>query len=128
MIGVLIIISIWDLVKKEIPIPLLVAFSVISLIQMAEADIWDQMTACALIILMSSVEFVLVRKSKMGGGDVWVLGCLALAWPLEMFWQSIMNGILVLCVVALGVWALTQNENTQIPMVPFLLLGYWMRG
>ncbi len=126
MMCVLIVISIWDLVKKEIPILLLIAFSIVSVLQMVMRGGTTWMMICLPVVLLLGCGMFMVQKKKMGGGDVWVLLCLAVAGPLEVFWKSVMYGSMILCVVALGIMILTKNENVQIPMVPFLLLGYCM--
>ncbi len=126
VLSLLIVISIWDLLKKEIPIVLLVMFSMASVMQMLAGSKIEMLTTCLLTAVLVGIGIVLVKKGKMGGGDIWVLICLALAWPFELFWQRVMTGNLMLCMTALGIYFLTKDENVQIPMVPFLLLGYWM--
>ncbi len=120
------IISIWDLLKKEIPVPLLIIFSIAAAGQLFTGNVSLRMTTCILAVWMAGAGILLTRKGKMGGGDVWVLVSLAVAWPFELFWQSVVTGTMMLCTVALGMLSLTKNENVQIPMVPFLLLGCCM--
>ncbi len=124
----LIIISIWDLFKKEIPVPLLIMFSIAAATEILVGDVASKVAACLLTVWLAGVGTMLVHKKKMGGGDVWVLVCLAVAWPLELFWNSVIMGTMILCIVAMGILFLNKNENIQLPMVPFLLLGYCVRG
>ena len=42
--------------------------------------------------------------------------------------QSLSIGLSIMALVSLGCWWLEKGENIRIPFVPFLLLGYWMRG
>lgn len=124
----LMLISAWDLEKKEIPIPFLILLSGMAVLGIVQEPVWKQLTSCLFALLLSGVGIAIMRKKMMGGGDVWVLACLILAWPIEVFWESMMLGTMVLCLVALGVWRNTQDAQAQIPMIPFLLIGYWMRG
>lgn len=125
---VLMLISAWDLEKKEIPIPLLILLSGMAALSLVQESVWNQFTSCLFAFLLSGAGIAIMRKKMMGGGDIWVLACLILAWPIEVFWESMLMGTLVLCLTALGVWRYTQDMQVQIPMIPFLLIGYWMRG
>ena len=124
MMGLLGIISIWDLLKQEIPVLLLIMFSVISVLNVLVRGSLSWMSICLPMAVLIGSGMIMVQKKKMGGGDVWMLGCLAIAWPIELFWKSVMYGSLLLCVVAIGLLIFTKNENIHIPMIPFLLLGY----
>ena len=127
-ICLLVLIGLWDLVKKEIPIWLLCGLSGCALTVFTEASRWEQGCALATAVLIGVTGIVLIKRKRMGGGDLWMLVCLLLLWPAEVFWQSLVNGGLILCTAAVGIWIATGDGKFQIPMIPFLLLGYWTRG
>lgn len=116
----------WDLLKSEIPVVLLVILSIASLASLLAENRESWFLASVLVILFVGIGIVLVRNGKMGEGDVWVLSCLAAAWPLEVFCQSVWIGSGLLCLTAMGIFLITGDESVRIPMVPFLFLGYWI--
>ena len=127
--GVLIMLTIagiWDLIKKEIPILLLTGLSVAACYIWWEASVWQQVWKAGIAVLLGLSGIWLVYGKRIGSGDGWMLICLAIIWPQEVFLQSLCHAAMLLCTIATVIWIMTGNEQIQIPMVPFLVLGYWL--
>jgi len=122
----LIVAGIWDLIKKEIPVVLLGGLTVVAFFIYCEAGFVNQVAKIVISIQLGLSGALLMHSKKIGGGDVWMLICLAVMWPMDEFWKSLCSAVILLCTTAMGVWWMTGDENIQIPMVPFLVLGYWM--
>ena len=122
------VLSVWDLYKKEMPTVLLMILSLAAVWKLADASFWNRGMSIILVVLMGSIGLWFGKNGKMGTGDIWVFCILAAVWSVEVFWSSVFNGVLLLCLVAMGVWIYTKNEKERIPVLPFLMLGYWMRG
>ncbi len=118
--------GIWDLIKKEIPILLLTGLSVIACYIWWETSVWQQVWKAGMAVLLGLSGIWLVYGKRIGIGDVWMLICLAIIWPQEVFLQSLCHAAMLLCTIATVIWIMTGNEQIQIPMVPFLVLGYWL--
>lgn len=118
--------GIWDLIKKEIPILLLTGLSVIACYIWWETSVWQQVWKAGIAVLLGLSGIWLVYGKRIGIGDVWMLICLAIIWPQEVFLQSLCHAAMLLCTIATVIWIMTGNEQIQIPMVPFLVLGYWL--
>ena len=118
--------GIWDLIKKEIPILLLTGLSVAACYIWWEASVWQQAWKAGIAVLLGLSGIWLVYGKRIGIGDVWMLICLAIIWPQEVFLQSLCHAAMLLCTIATVIWIMTGNEQIQIPMVPFLVLGYWL--
>lgn len=118
--------GIWDLIKKEIPILLLTGLSVAACYIWWEASAWQQVWKAGIAVLLGLSGIWLVYGKRIGIGDVWMLICLAIIWPQEVFLQSLCHAAMLLCTIATVIWIMTGNEQIQIPMVPFLVLGYWL--
>ena len=113
-------------VKKEIPILLLTGLSVAACYIWWEASVWQQVWKAGIAVLLGLSGIWLVYGKRIGIGDVWMLICLAIIWPQEVFLQSLCHAAMLLCTIATVIWIMTGNEQIQIPMVPFLVLGYWL--
>lgn len=124
----LILLSVWDLWKQRLPLILLLLFSAAVLWQFAENFSWLQAVNILAALLIGGMCLWFQKRKKLGGGDTWILSGLALVWPLEVLWHSLFNGFLLSSIVSVTLWGYTQNKNEQIPLVPFLLLGYWVNG
>ena len=118
--------GIWDLGRKEIPCLLLCGLSVIALFVFWNSSFWTQMYDLTIVIFLGIGGLIMVNRGKIGGGDVWILICFALIWPMNVFWESLTYAVTILSIVSVGIWMMTGDEKLQIPMVPFLVLGYWM--
>lgn len=118
--------GIWDLIKKEIPILLLTGLSVAACYIWWEASVWQQVWKAGIAVLLGLSGIWLVYGKRIGIGDVWMLICLAIIWPQEVFLQSLCHAAMLLCTIATVIWIMTGNEQIHIPMVPFLVLGYWL--
>lgn len=124
--ALLVVIGTWDVIKKEIPIILLIGLSITAILAWSEAFFVEQLWELTMAGFLGAGGILLVRSEKLGGGDLWVLICLVMIWPVDVFWMSLSKAIMIMCTVALGIWILKKDENYQIPMIPFLLLGYWI--
>ena len=129
MEGVLVYLSGYDLVRKELPCIGLLFLSACSVAAFFGVSGWEQLTRGLTAISMLGIGAYFQRKKEaLGSGDVWVLSVIALGWPLRVWGQSLSIGLSIMALVSLGCWWLEKSENIRIPFVPFLLLGYWMRG
>lgn len=124
--GLLWVSGIWDLEKKEIPCILVYGIAALALLVFLESSLWKQIYGIVMLVLFGGVGRMLVQSGKMGGGDVWILICFALIWPVNIFWKSLCNAVLILGIVSVGVWTMSGDEKVEIPMLPFLALGYWI--
>lgn len=122
----LLITGICDLWKKEIPGVLLYGIAIVALLVFLYASLWERIFSVMVSVSLGAISCLLVHSRKIGGGDVWILICFAWIWPLDVFWRSLSYAVMLLGIVAGGIWLTTGDENWQVPMVPFLILGYWM--
>ena len=118
----------WDLKEKEIPVMLLMGISSTAFLIFWNASLWDKIYDLVVMGFWVIGGRILMKRGMIGSGDVWLLSCFVWIWPVEVFWESLGNAVVILCVVAMGLLIIERNEKIQIPMVPFLVLGYWMRG
>lgn len=125
---ILILLGICDAYHQKLPAVLLVVFTLLALCALWQKPVWSQVSGLLFGLIMLGLGLLLCKKGKMGGGDVWVLSVLALIWPAELFWHSLCNGLLLLGLTAGLMWVLTGDEKEKVPLVPFLLLGYWAAG
>ena len=118
--------GIWDLEKKEIPVVLLAMLSGTALLIWSTASAMDQLSGLVMIGILVLGSWKMVKSGKVGSGDTWIVACMALIWPIDVFWKSLSMTFLILSSVAMGIWAVTGDTEYRIPMVPFLVLGYWI--
>ncbi len=122
----LFIAGVWDLEKKEIPSILLYGIAAAALFIFWGSSFEVQLYSLMMFGLLGTVGWILVNGGRMGGGDVWILICFIPIWPVTVFWSSMCKAVLILGIVSGGIWAVTGDEKVQIPMIPFLILGYWI--
>ena len=122
----LVMAGIWDLVRKEIPSLLLCGLSVIALFVFWNSSFWTRLYDLTIVVFLGISGLIMVNREKIGGGDVWILICFVLIWPMNVFWYSLSYAVTILSIVSVGIWLMIGDEKLQIPMVPFLVLGYWM--
>lgn len=125
IVVLVILLAAWDLWKQELPIVFLILLSVAAGIQFLSETIWVQCLQ-GVNALVSLCLFRWQKSGEIGSGDIWVLICLGLAWPADIFWHSLFYGFLMISITAILKWSLTKNQDERIPLIPFLLMGYWI--
>ena len=124
----LILLSICDLCRKRLPIILLMMFLALALWQFGCEPFEAQLLTLPFSVVMLITCLCFYKKGCLGGGDVWVLSVLTLIWPIEIFGRSVCNGLLLAGLIAAAIWIYTKDQSERVPLVPFLLLGYWAGG
>lgn len=124
----LILLGAYDLWKQQLPVAILMLFTIEAVISFFLMTGWQQIVSCLLVMSLIGFGILFARKGKIGGGDVWVLCILSCLLPADVFWNSMLCGMFLLSITALLVWGVSKNEKAQLPFLPFLLLGYWGRA
>lgn len=123
--ALLLVNSLKDIKKREISLPLVIGFAAIGIGRAAclgriTTEYFAALGIGGMVILVS-----VVTRGAIGIGD----GLILLALGTVMTWQELgcvfMNGILCCCICSAIILLLPgKNRKTQIPFVPFLLVGY----
>ena len=125
---ILILLSIWDLWKKQLPLILLICLLLLAIMHVCQVSGWEKWITLETAAVIGICSGICAKKNKMGSGDVWVLSSLACIWSFDIYWKVIVTGGCILCMTAGMIWWHTQKSDTPVPMIPFLLLGYCIRG
>ena len=89
MEGVLVYLSGYDLVRKELPCIGLLFLSACSVATFFGVSGWEQLTRGLTAISMLGIGAYFQRKKEaLGSGDVWVLSVIALGWPLRVWGRA----------------------------------------
>lgn len=124
----LILLGAFDIYEQKMPLPLLLVFLLAALWQFTLQSWWLQVFTMLSVIFMGIGCLVLKHRKALGGGDMWLLIGLMMAWPAEIFWTTMVNGLLLLSLTAIGVWIQEKDVRKGLPLTPFIILGYWVRG
>lgn len=114
-----------DLRKKQIS---LTAVGIFSAAAIARAFYAGELSWMLLIPAGVCVFFLavsMITRGALGMGDCWLIAALGLMLNTEEFLVVLMAGMLC-CAVCAGLLltVFRKKRNTEIPFVPFLLLGY----
>ena len=122
----LLLVNSWkDIRKREISLPLVIGSAVVGVgravcLGRISTEYFAALGIGGMVILVS-----VLTRGAIGIGD----GLILLALGTVMTWQELggvfMSGILCCCICSAIVLLLPgKNRKTQIPFVPFLLIGY----
>ena len=117
--------SFLDIRKREISIPVTLLFGLAGVVYSIKAGrtMTDYLipAAISILILVCSI----LTRGQIGMGDGWLFLALACMLRMESYIQMACIGMLLAaaCSVVL-LLVFRKNRKTEIPLVPFLLLGY----
>lgn len=114
-----------DLRKKEVSLAAAVVFAVagVGLRWACDSISWELVVSLGIGCFFLGVS--IITQGAMGMGDVWLLLALALVLELQEF-LTVLFGALMLCALwgAAMLVIFRRSGKSEIPFVPFLLLGY----
>ena len=117
--------SFLDIRKREISIPVTLLFGLAGVVYSVRTGrtMTDYLipAAISILILVCSI----LTRGQIGMGDGWLFLALACMLRMESYIQMACIGMLLAaaCSVVL-LLVFRKNRKTEIPLVPFLLLGY----
>lgn len=126
MLTFLVVASIWDMIRREIPVWYLVVGtgSVVIMQILGEKEEWHLL----LFGGITGILFLLLSKATnqgIGYGDSWMilnLGLFTGIWKLCVILGIAFLGITI--IAGLGVAGKVLKRKSRLPFLPFLLLGY----
>lgn len=114
-----------DLRKKQISLVTVAVFSVVMLVRAfcTGGISWELLLPVGIGCFFLAVS--IVTKGAVGMGDGWLIMALGLALEMEEFVTALLVGLLC-CAAWAGILmsVFQRGRNTEIPFVPFLLVGY----
>lgn len=117
--------SFWDIRKREISIPVTLLFGLAGVAYSIKTGraMTDYLIPAAIGIFILACS--ILTRGQVGMGDGWLLMALGCMMRMESYIQMACIGML-LAAACSGVLLLVfrKNKKTEIPLVPFLLLGY----
>lgn len=126
MIGILMICSYFDLKEKKIPvIAVLLGIIAITVINVIGQDI--SLPACLIGTVFGGLLLLISRltKNALGMGDALLVLMIGAGMGIYQTALVLFYGLLVTAVVSTILLCMKRvKRNTEIPFVPFLLIGY----
>ena len=115
--------SLLDIRKREISIPVTLMFGLAGVAYSIKTGrtMTDYLIPAAIGIFILACS--ILTRGQVGMGDGWLLMALGCMMRMESYIQMACIGML-LAAACSGVLLLRKSRKTEIPLVPFLLLGY----
>ena len=117
--------SFLDIRKREISIPVTLLFGLAGVAYSIKTGrtMTDYLIPAAIGVFILACS--ILTRGQVGMGDVWLLMALGCMMRMESYIQTACIGML-LAAACSGILLLVfrKNKKTEIPLVPFLLLGY----
>lgn len=128
--GILVYLSIWDLIKKELPIGGLLTLSAFVIVQsglfLRQGQGFLLLIRAMTMLMMASFCWWFAKKGHLGWGDLWLLSILALWLDPDLLCESLLSGVIHLAVCAVICQATvpwTKRKDQRIPVIPYVFLG-----
>lgn len=114
-----------DLRKKEVSLAAAAAFSAAGVVLnwTDNSVFWELFISLGIGCFFLGVS--ILTKGAMGLGDVWMLFALALMLDLQEFLMILFSALMLCALWGTAMLVIfRKNGKSEIPFVPFLLLGY----
>lgn len=125
-LGILLLSSIWDIRRREIPVYLIIGSMILSTVYIVFGQGMDYLLAAGGTVV--GIVFLLISKvteEGVGYGDsliILVLGSYLGFWNI-LFVLSV-SFFLLLCILIPVLWMKKMSRKCTLPFLPFLLGGY----
>lgn len=121
---VLLILSVWDIKEKKVPVWILWVFTLGSIPLFLQKTVIQKLYAMVVWGVLGLIGFWTVRKREwIGRADLWIMGACAAAFSVDVFNKGIFTTALLGAGIS-GVLFIKNRDRTQrIPFIPFIFGG-----
>ncbi len=122
-LGILLILSLWDILEKKVPIWMLFLFSLVSAVGLWQKDGLERIYALFIIVIAIVLWVLLRKKEAVGSADLWTIAACGSLFSVTTFHMGVMVAGLLGGIAGAIIFWWKRERNGTLPFLPFLLIG-----